>query len=115
MAEFLFPVKSTALQHICFHIPAFCYLIYEGAVMSEMHERDYNDYYRIENEKIRSEGSFAPFTFLCTVIILICAGLLMLYSASYPEAISNGQPHYYFVLRQGIFALLGIACAAAIY
>ena len=39
----------------------------------------------------------------------------MLYSASYPEAISNGQPHYYFVLRQGIFALLGIACAAAIY
>ena len=83
--------------------------------MSEMHERDYNDYYRIENEKIRSEGSFAPFTFLCTVIILICAGLLMLYSASYPEAISNGQPHYYFVLRQGIFALLGIACAAAIY
>ena len=83
--------------------------------MSEMHERDYNDYYRIENEKIRSEGSFAPFTFLCTVIILICAGLLMLYSASYPEAISNGQPHYYFVLRQGIFALLGIACAATIY
>ncbi len=83
--------------------------------MSEMQERDYNDYYSIENEKVRSDGSFAPFTFLCTVIILICAGLLMLYSASYPEAISNGQPHYYFVLRQGFFALLGVACAAAIY
>ena len=83
--------------------------------MSELQARDYNDYYRNENERLKNEGSFAPFTFICTVIILICAGLLMLYSASYPEAISNGQPHYYFVLRQGIFALLGIVCASAVY
>ena len=80
-----------------------------------MSERDYSDYYRQENsEKDLQSGSLAPFTFICVTVILILTGLLMLYSASYAEAISSGLDHYYFVLRQGIFAVLGIVCAVAV-
>lgn len=80
-----------------------------------MAQWDYSDYYNspLEEEKA-SGGSLSPFTFICVVVILILTGLLMLYSSSYAEATANGLPHYHFVLRQGIFALLGIACAIVI-
>ena len=80
-----------------------------------MAARDYSDWYNNETVDNRTNsGSLAPFTFICIVVILIMTGLLMLYSSSYAEAAANGQPHYYFVLRQGIFALLGIVCAVAV-
>lgn len=80
-----------------------------------MAARDYSDYnaQRFEEGRV-GEGSLAPFTFLCVVLVLVASGLLMLYSSSYAEALSHGLPHYYYVLRQGIFALLGIAVAAVV-
>ena len=40
---------------------------------------------------------------------LLCFGLIMMYSASYAWAIEDyGSPHYY-ISRQAIFAVLGLA------
>jgi len=54
--------------------------------------------------------------FLTLVLLLLCVGLLMLLSASYPSAYYNldasvdtgGNPYYYF-MRQGGFAAAGLA------
>jgi len=55
--------------------------------------------------------------FLTLVILLLAVGLVMLLSASYPSAYYNldkasvntgGNPYYYF-MRQGFFAVLGLA------
>lgn len=80
-----------------------------------MTDRDYSDWYSLEESHSSGKsGSLAPFTFICVVMILVFTGLLMLYSSSYAEAINNGFEHYYFVLRQGIFALLGFVCAVVV-
>lgn len=76
---------------------------------------DYSDYRdTLELIRDKNEGSLSPFTFICVVLILILMGGLTLYSASYPEAINQGLPHYYYVLKQGIFAVLGLICAIVI-
>lgn len=81
-----------------------------------MAQRDYSDYYNSLEGEIDSgsSGSLAPFTFICVVVILVMTGLVMLYSSSYAEATMNGLDHYYYVLRQGIFAILGFVCAIII-
>ena len=81
-----------------------------------MAQRDYSDYYNSLEGEIDSgsSGSLAPFTFICVVVILVMTGLVMLYSSSYAEATMNGLDHYYYVLRQGIFAILGFVCAIVI-
>lgn len=81
-----------------------------------MAQRDYSDYYNSLEGEIESgsSGSLAPFTFICVVVILVMTGLVMLYSSSYAEATMNGLDHYYYVLRQGIFAILGFVCAIVI-
>lgn len=80
-----------------------------------MQGRDYSDY---TSKDLRREsppgGSLAPFTFVCVTLILLFTGLAMLYSASYPEAVSHGLEHYHYVLRQGAFAVLGILGAAVV-
>ena len=76
---------------------------------------DYSDYRdTLELIRDKNEGSLSPFTFICVVLILILMGGITLYSASYPEAINQGLPHYYYILKQGIFALLGLLCAIVI-
>ena len=76
---------------------------------------DYSDYREtLELVRDRNEGALSPFTFICVTLILILMGGLTLYSASYPEAISKGLPHYYFILKQGVFALLGLFAAIII-
>ena len=76
---------------------------------------DYSDYREtLELVRDRNEGALSPFTFICVTLILILMGGLTLYSASYPEAISKGLPHYYFILKQSIFALLGLFAAIII-
>lgn len=81
-----------------------------------MAQRDYSDYYDSLDDQIErgSSGSLAPFTFICVVVILVMTGLVMLYSSSYAEATMNGLDHYYYVLRQGIFAILGFVCAVIV-
>ena len=47
--------------------------------------------------------------FLILVLLLTGIGLIMLFSASFPSAYyENGNPAHYFV-RQGLFAVMGIA------
>ena len=54
------------------------------------------------------------FIFLCVVILLTFMGLVCIYSASYETAVSKGLPHYSYLLRQGIYVLIGIALAVFI-
>ena len=47
--------------------------------------------------------------FLLLVILLVIIGLVMLFSASYYYAYQNQGSSFYFIIRQGIFAVLGVA------
>ncbi len=46
--------------------------------------------------------------FIIVVLILLGLGLTMMFSASYAVAISEGKVGYYYGLRQGIFAIVGL-------
>lgn len=93
--------------------------------MSES-ERQYDDWKFSSGERPddrrSSSGSFDPssgggmsaFTFLCVVIALTGIGLVMMYSASYNEAISHGLPHHYYFLRQSMFVGLAVVCSILI-
>lgn len=59
-------------------------------------------------------GNASAFTFLCVVVILTALGLIMLYSASYHEALSHNLPHYYFFQRQMMFVLFALLCSVVI-
>ncbi len=48
------------------------------------------------------------FIFLCIVILLTLMGLVCVYSASFEDAVNKGLPHYYYLLRQGIYIAVGI-------
>ncbi|HPZ16608.1 MAG TPA: FtsW/RodA/SpoVE family cell cycle protein [Sphaerochaeta sp.] len=71
---------------------------------------EYNDYH-INTGSRAAEGSSrdnAPFLFVSVALLLTIIGLVMLYSASYNEALSFEVDHDYFVRRQLIFALLSL-------
>ncbi|HKL57977.1 MAG TPA: putative peptidoglycan glycosyltransferase FtsW [Sphaerochaeta sp.] len=59
-------------------------------------------------------GNASAFTFLCVTVILTALGLIMLYSASYHEALSHNLPHYYFFQRQMMFVLFALLCSVVI-
>ncbi len=59
-------------------------------------------------------GGMSAFTFLCIVVALTGVGLVMMYSASYNEALSHGLPHHYYFLRQAMFIGLGLVCSVVI-
>lgn len=59
-------------------------------------------------------GGMSAFTFLCVVVTLTGVGLVMMYSASYNEALSHGLPHHYYFLRQAMFIGLALACSVII-
>lgn len=83
--------------------------------MREERIADYSDYRAsLELNRERNDGSLSPFTFICVVLILTLMGAITLYSASYPEAIMNGLPHWYYIARQGMFAVLGLIVAVII-
>ncbi len=71
---------------------------------------DYQSRYPVERTRARSikAGDYAPFLFFSTTILLTAIGLVMLYSASYNEALSFGREHSYFFNRQLRFALLAL-------
>ena len=62
----------------------------------------------------RQSGNWFSFTFLCVVVVLIGFGLVCMYSASYNNALKNDLPGHYYVLRQAVFVLLGIAVSVGI-
>lgn len=71
-------------------------------------QADYNDYTQHPlYDDSESSGTLSSFTFLMLVLILVFSGLYAMYSASYPEVIAQGRPHYYYLIRQSGFALMG--------
>lgn len=49
------------------------------------------------------------YTLLITVLLLLALGLIMVLSASSPTSLSEGEGSYKYFIRQGIFAVLGLA------
>lgn len=62
-------------------------------------------------KKARNVTNKKPFDFiLCIIIFLLVAlGIIMVLSASAPSSLSTWGNSYYYVIRQGIFAIVGIA------
>ena len=53
-------------------------------------------------------GAGVDMPFLILVLVLLVCGLIMLFSASYPIAYYSEGNSYYYLIRQGIFALVGV-------
>ncbi|MGH0052184.1 MAG: FtsW/RodA/SpoVE family cell cycle protein [Sphaerochaetaceae bacterium] len=70
--------------------------------------RDFDDWQQRETPLGEEAGNLSAFTFLCIVILITSLGLIMLYSASYNEALIHGLPHYYFFTRQLMFVALAL-------
>lgn len=66
---------------------------------------------RTNNKKKRPTGEapvYFDFQFLFLVVFLVALGLVMVYStSSYTADLKTGSP-YYYLLRQGVFAIIGI-------
>ena len=52
---------------------------------------------------------YFDYSLLTIVIFLMCFGLIMLYSASSYEAQKDNLGSMYYLIRQGIFGVLGFA------
>jgi len=70
--------------------------------------REFDDYQHQEETLVEVGGDFSPFTFLCVVLLITSLGLIMLYSASYNEALIHNLPHHYFLTRQLMFVALAV-------
>ena len=61
--------------------------------------------------KIRKKEKI-DYKFLILLLIILCLGSLMVFSASYPYALSHFQDGFYYVKRQIIFLVIGILALA---
>lgn len=77
---------------------------------------NYYDWQYIQEPRNLEKSSHSPsaFIFLLTTLLLTSLGLVMLYSASYNEALSFGLEHTYFFSRQLTFALLALVPIAVV-
>jgi len=78
---------------------------------------DYNDYLINNHRPLageRAQSDSAPFLFALVTLLLTALGLVMLYSASYNEALSFELDHAYFFRRQLTFALSALVPIALI-
>lgn len=69
---------------------------------------------RPANRGIRVKPAKAPigsmdYTFLMLVLVLVTVGLIMMFSASYPAALNATGDSFYFIKRQLVFAIVGVA------
>lgn len=48
--------------------------------------------------------------FCIIILVLLTIGLIMMFSASYPVAYYSLGNSYYYLVRQLIFAAIGVAC-----
>ena len=58
-------------------------------------------------QRLFAYGGF-DFPFMLIVTVLTCVGLVMMFSASYVNALKLEGDAYYYIKRQGVFALAGI-------
>ncbi len=54
-------------------------------------------------------GAGIDMPFMILVLVLLVCGIIMMFSASYPIAYYGEGNSYYYLIRQGIFALIGVA------
>lgn len=80
---------------------------YEKKPSSEKYGKAIRKDKKTKNKWISKKGNY-DVTLITVVLILVVFGLVMVFSASAPTAIAyqNGN-QYHFILRQGIFAILG--------
>ena len=80
--------------------------------MTEMHNRPV----RAKNEqRFQVESPYRmSIPMLILTLVLICFGLIMLFSASMATGYADADNPLYYVLKQGIFTILGVAAATFI-
>ncbi len=76
--------------------------------------REFDDWQNHEQAMDVMGGSLSAFTFICIIVLITTLGLVMLYSASYNEALIHDLPHYYFFTRQLMFVLLALVASLVI-
>ncbi len=76
--------------------------------------REFDDWQNHEQSLEVVGGSLSAFTFLCIILLITTLGLIMLYSASYNEALIHDLPHYYFFARQLMFVGLALVVSLVI-
>lgn len=64
--------------------------------------------------RIFTLGLGLDMTMLFLILVLLAVGLVMMFSASYAYAYYYYGNSYYFILRQGMFALVGVVLMLAI-
>lgn len=62
-----------------------------------------------KNMKLFAVGLGIDMPFLIIVLVLLAIGILMMFSASYPVALAEEGNSYYYLGRQLLFALIGVA------
>ncbi len=81
---------------------------YEKKPSSEKYGKAIREDKKTKNKWISKKGNY-DITLIAVVLILVIFGLIMVFSASAPTAIAyQGGNQYHFILRQGIFAVLGV-------
>ena len=63
---------------------------------------------KVAEEKLKTTKHPFDFTLCITVILLLSLGLVMVMSASAPTSLSVTGNSYNYVIRQGVFAVLGL-------
>lgn len=59
-----------------------------------------------QNINVRTQSKPFDFILFITVLVLLAMGIVMVLSASSPQALSESGNSYYYVARQAIFAAL---------
>lgn len=67
-----------------------------------------------KKHRLFSVRSGVDLPFLLLVLVLVIIGLIMMFSASYYYSYYNYGSSFYFIIRQGIFAIMGVALMFAI-
>lgn len=66
--------------------------------------------------RLKSKGKFklrqSDFVIVALVTVLVIFGVVMVFSASYYKSINEESSPYYFLIRQGIFAVAGFGLMA---
>ena len=75
----------------------------------------YDDYVDDEYVVKEGEGFFSPFTFLCSVLVLILFGFISVFSATMDRAILEEVPFYSYLGKNILGCFLGLGLGALTY
>ncbi|MCI8755001.1 MAG: putative lipid II flippase FtsW [Oscillospiraceae bacterium] len=63
----------------------------------------------VRAKPVKARIGSMDYTFLMLVLVLVTVGLIMMFSASYPAALNATGDSFYFIKRQLLFAIVGVA------